>query len=183
MAIRLNVGCGPSKFPGFINIDHRGEVADVVDDAFTLTTYKKGTVSEIVASHILEHAQFDRTMTVLKRWHALLVDGGVLWVAVPNFELVYTTHLANYLNKKITWEYFNSRIFGNAQAAHAMYGDGRIEGVDGMYAYELAFHRAVFTLPMLINCLVLAGFRSVKGKDKLPYKKSHPHEICVRGTK
>ena len=64
-----------------------------------------------------------------------------------------------------------------------MYGDGRIGGVKGVYKYEVAFHRAVFTGDMLIGCLERAGFSSVERVDGIPYKKKHRHEVCVRGVK
>lgn len=183
MPIKLNLGCGSVKIDGFINIDHRGCVADVVDDAFTLTGYEEGSVSEIVAAHILEHAQFDRTAQILKRWYSLLARGGMLWVAVPNFEMVVNEHHKNYKAGKTSWEFFNSRIFGNAKAARAMYGTKELKAAPGILAYELAFHRAVFTPAMLVNCVKRAGFKTVKLKGKLPYKKAHPCEVCVVGVR
>ena len=182
--MKLNLGCGTRKWPGFVNIDHRMDVRpDRQDDAFLLATFEPNSVDEVVASHLLEHACFDRTVTALKRWHEVLKPGGILWLAVPNFQLVLGQHLANLRAGKITWEYFNSRIFGNAGVAHVMYGNDKLKEIDGIYRYELAFHRAVFTPAMLIKLCLEAGFTNVISVARIPYKSKHSHECCIKARK
>jgi hypothetical protein len=181
---KLNLGSNDLHFKDFLNLDHRAvDGVDIVDDAFTLKTFKDNTVDEIIASHILEHASFDRTQDVLGRWYSVLVSGGKLWVAVPNYELVYTEHLENYKSGKIDWEFFNSRIFGNARVAKEMYGEEELKGYPGVLSYEMAYHKAVFNGEMLVSCIKRAGFSTVTQIDKLPNKRKHPHEICVLGVK
>ena len=184
--MRLNLGSATQKIPGFSNVDHRpGKGVDIVDDAFELKTVKSNSAEEIIASHLLEHACFDRTEAVLRRWRDVLVPGGKLWVAVPNFELVMKNHFNNYKKGKTTWEYFNSRIFGNAKVARRMYGEGFLSDMDGIYKYEMAFHRAVFDSEMLESMMVRAGFKKVRIVKALPFegKSAHSHEICCVGSK
>ena len=117
--MRLNLGSNDMRFEDFLNLDHRKiDKVDIVDDAFALDSFEQNSVKEMIASHILEHASFDRTVGILKRWKEVLTSGGILWVAVPNYELVYTKHLENYNSGEIDWEFFNSRIFGNANINH-----------------------------------------------------------------
>lgn len=181
--MKINIGSNDMRFEGFLNLDHRsGEHVDFVDDAFALKTFEKDSVEEIIASHILEHASFDRTSGILKRWKDVLKPGGKLWVAVPNFELVYTEHLENYNNGSRDWEFFNSRIFGNSRVAKEMYGEEELS-FPGVITYELAYHKSVFNMRMLVDCLTRAGFSTVTPIEKLPNKRKHPHEICILGVK
>jgi GT2 family glycosyltransferase/predicted SAM-dependent methyltransferase len=83
--LRLNVGCGPFKLNGFINIDKSKLVecdlrADVLD-----LPYEAGTVDEIYAGHILEHFNFIDGMKALYYWYSLLKEGGTISVTVPDF--------------------------------------------------------------------------------------------------
>jgi len=182
--MKLNIGSNDMRFEDFLNLDHREiDEADIVDDAFTMKSFEPNSVEELIASHIIEHASFDRVPGILNRWKEILQPGGILWVAVPNFELVYTDHLKNYQNGEITWEFFNSRIFGNAKVAKKMYGEGTLKDFPGVLDYEIAYHKAVFNAEMLIKCVKDAGFSTVKQIDKLPNKRKHPHEICVKGIK
>ena len=181
--MKINLGSGTLPIDGFLDVDHRSDVGDIVDDAFLLESLELNSVEEIVASHILEHACFDRTQTILTRWKDILKPGGILWIAVPNFDLVLKQHLTDYYNGTTTWEYFNSRIFGNAKVARKMYGEKKLEEVDGIFQYELAFHRSVFNRDMLEKCLNDCGFSNVESIEQIPYKRSHPHEICYRGVK
>lgn len=184
--MKINLGSSNQRIDGFFNIDHRAEKnVDIIDDAFELKNIKENSVEQIIASHILEHASFDRTNIILKRWNCILKQNGLLWIAVPNFDLVISEHLNNYKNKKITWEYFNSRIFGNASVAKKMYGEDYIKDIDGVYKYEMAYHKSVFNKEMLMDCLGQAGFINIQSIDRLPFpeKKNHPHEICCVGQK
>jgi hypothetical protein len=180
--MKLNLGSGTLQMSGFVNVDHRSNTkADIVDDAFELRTIKPGTVTELVASHILEHACYDRTKQILKRWLEVLCPGGKLWLALPDFRKVLNEHAIALRDGKITWAYYNSRIFGNANTAHGMYGDGMVPDVPGIHKYELAFHRAVFTPKTLLQLLRCTGYVKAKLLDKLPFKFKHPDEFCVIG--
>jgi len=182
--MKLNLGCGTLKFNDFVNIDHRKEVnPDKVEDVFTLPSFQSNSVDEIVASHVLEHACFDRTLEILERWKSLLIFRGILWIAVPNFELVYKDHLSAWKDKRISWEYFNSRIFGNSLVAKKMYGSDDLENYVGVKKYEIAFHRSVFTKEMLKQCIEECRFRTVEIVDSVPYKSKHEHEICCKAIK
>jgi len=184
--MKLNLGSNDQIIEDFKNVDHRAlKNVDIVDDAFLLSTIKENSIEEILASHILEHACFDRTEDTLRRWRKVLAPGGRLWVAVPNFKLVFTEHLDNYRAGEISWEYFNSRIFGNAKVARNMYGEETLEEMDGIYKYEMAFHRAVFTEDMLKGMMEKSGFKKVKIINNIPLKgkRSHKHEICCVGVK
>lgn len=175
--MKLNLGCGPTSIPGFLGVDHRSNIGNLTEDAFTLPSIEPSSVDEIFASHVLEHACFDRTIDVLRRWHEILKPGGLLWVLVPDFRRV-----PRYLNDceagKITFEYFNSRIFGNAGVAKEMYGD-LPSLTRGIRMYELAFHRAVFTPSILTALLQNAGFSDIRRQSAIPYRLLSSKEFCL----
>jgi len=98
--MKLNLGCGDRPLKGYINIDNRPGVGDVNEDVFTLPSFSPQSVEEIAASHVLEHASYDRTHAVLQRWHELLVPGGILHVAVPDFDKVLIKFHPGYLTGK-----------------------------------------------------------------------------------
>jgi ubiquinone/menaquinone biosynthesis C-methylase UbiE len=82
--IRLNLGAGDDRREGFISVDLRPEVADVVCDARKLEHWADGTVDEILAEDILEHLPASETADVLAEWARVLRPGGTLTVKVPN---------------------------------------------------------------------------------------------------
>ena len=81
--MKLNLGGGFQKIPGFLNVDRV-----VGRDAYPLPDYPDGSVSEIRASHLLEHFGHRESLAVLREWVRVLEPGGVLRVAVPDFDYV-----------------------------------------------------------------------------------------------
>lgn len=84
--VKLNLGARNRPIPGFLSMDcdpHQG--IDIVGDVADLSRFADGSVSEIFASHILEHFPHPRTAAVLKEWARVLKPSGILYVAVPDF--------------------------------------------------------------------------------------------------
>ena len=70
--VRLNLGCGPYRLQGFINVDISENVMpDLACDALALT-YRVGTVDEIYSGHMLEHLTLSDGKDALKYWNCLL---------------------------------------------------------------------------------------------------------------
>lgn len=87
MIAGLNLGSRNRAIPGFLSMDiDKHEGVDIVGDIFDLSRFEEGSVEAIYASHSLEHVEYHRTAAVLKEWHRVLVSGGKLYVAVPDFE-------------------------------------------------------------------------------------------------
>jgi SAM-dependent methyltransferase len=81
--IRLNIGAGDDRRLGYLSVDLRPEIADVVAPADDLP-YEDSTVTEILALDVLEHFPAFRTQDVLREWRRVLVPEGKLTVKVPN---------------------------------------------------------------------------------------------------
>lgn len=82
--MKLNLGCGDDRRDGYVNVDLRPEVADVVCDVRKLEHWADGEVDEILALDVLEHFPADQTAVILAEWYRVLRPGGLLEVRVPN---------------------------------------------------------------------------------------------------
>lgn len=87
--LKLNLGCNDKPIDGFINIDFIPlPSVDIVDDARYLRKFEEASVDLIYASNILEHLGRWEYKIALQRWYALLKQGGILRISVPDFEAV-----------------------------------------------------------------------------------------------
>jgi len=87
--VKLHLGCGHCAILGYVNIDCRplGAV-DVVCDASRLDKFDDGCAEVVYASHLLEHFWDRDVPDVLREWCRVLAPGGVLRLAVPDFEQI-----------------------------------------------------------------------------------------------
>lgn len=84
--LRLNLGSGPRKLPGFRSVDRiYGQ------ECFPLT-YADGSVDFALASHLLEHFSWRTCQQVLFDWVRVLKDGATIQIAVPDFDLLIDQH-------------------------------------------------------------------------------------------
>jgi ubiquinone/menaquinone biosynthesis C-methylase UbiE len=84
MTVRLNLGAGDARRDGFVSVDLREDIADVVCDVRKLEGYADGEVDEILALDLLEHLPASETADVLAEWRRVLRPGGLLTVKCPN---------------------------------------------------------------------------------------------------
>jgi predicted SAM-dependent methyltransferase len=139
MSLKLHLGCGTKHIKGYTNIDIRYlPKVDEVNNIKFLRNYKENTVDTIYACHVLEHFSRWDYENVLRRWYEILKPGGILRVAVPNFESVC--------------EYYN--ITKNLQNVMGiLYG-----GQD----YNENFHYVIFDTNTLSSSLQKIGFKNIK---------------------
>ena len=147
--IRLNVGAGGTKLPGFINVDSLLlRNTELISDVKYLRCFvRKGSVSKIYASHILEHFSEKEVREVLKILYGLLREGGELRISVPDLDKIVSQYAAH-------WDYFHQR--GTAPWIGQIYG-----GQDTKYD----FHKTGFNLNWMTHLLEEAGFTKVEEYD------------------
>lgn len=75
---KLNLGSGNTFIEGYINLD-----ANTGDTIYPLGARD---VDEIRASHVLEHFGHEESVLVMLNWIDALKSGGVLKIAVPDFD-------------------------------------------------------------------------------------------------
>jgi predicted SAM-dependent methyltransferase len=87
--LKLHIG-GQQPLPGWKIFDAKpGPDVDYVGDCTDLGRFADGSVTEIYASHVLEHLAYaDRLPRALAEFHRVLAAEGRLLVSVPDFEVL-----------------------------------------------------------------------------------------------
>ncbi|MEA1929450.1 MAG: methyltransferase domain-containing protein [Patescibacteria group bacterium] len=85
--ILVNVGCGGTSGPGFVNIDVL-KLPNIhhIHDITSLDMLGSNTVDLLYASHVLEHIPRSKLDSTLKEWRRVLKKGGKLRISVPDFD-------------------------------------------------------------------------------------------------
>lgn len=83
--VKLHLGCGKRDFgPGWIHIDSI-EMPHILLNDVTRLPFKGSTVSVIYASHLIAYFDREEIIPVLKEWRRVLVKGGLLRLATPDW--------------------------------------------------------------------------------------------------
>ena len=84
--MKLNLGCGENKLPGYCNVDKYGEPDLRFDLETTPWPWPDGSVDEIVMSHSLEHMgqQAEVFIAIIKEMYRVARNGARLIVRVPH---------------------------------------------------------------------------------------------------
>jgi len=87
--IKLNLGCGNSwettyKTHGFVGLDIFDFGQQHVANVLNGLPYDDNSVSQIRASHFLEHFLVDDAIKILNECHRVLKPGGSMHVIVPS---------------------------------------------------------------------------------------------------
>jgi len=139
---KLHLGCGTKHIDGYVNIDIRYlPGVDEVNNIRFLRNYKPNTVDVIYACHVLEHFGRWEYKTVIERWFELLSPGGVLRLAVPDFNAI-------------------CQYYTNTQDLKILMGM-----LYGGQDYDENFHYVTFDYKSLSEDLFSIGFTQVKKYD------------------
>lgn len=94
---RLNLGCGPYKERGFINIDRNPLLEpDLVRDVLRGLPYDDGSVVEVRAWHFLEHVPREELPWLIGEIWRVLGIGGLFHIRVPLREPYSLDHLQSF---------------------------------------------------------------------------------------
>src|ERR1051326_1395589 len=75
--LKLDLGCGPNKKPGFLGVDRRAfDGVDVVTDLTGPWPWADQSVEEIHMSHVLEHFTGKERVHIFNEMHRVLIKGG-----------------------------------------------------------------------------------------------------------
>ncbi|WP_099240155.1 class I SAM-dependent methyltransferase [Synechococcus sp. BDU 130192] len=148
-AINLHLGCGAINHPEFINIDALNlPHIHFVRKIDNLKPFKNESVKLIYASHCLEHFPIDKVPIVLKEWHRVLKEDGILRLSVPDFDLILNIYRDTGRNMEDV-----------------------IRILMGGQDYEYNFHLCSFNENYLSQLLKDVGFKMVRkwtpGTDKM----------------
>lgn len=135
----VNLGCGKTNHPKFINVDGFPHPhVHFVHRIDRLPMFEKNSVDLIYASHCLEHFRYLDIDRVLCEWLRVLKPGGILRLSVPDFDKLVA-------------------IYNNT-----MNPDDIVEQVMGGQNNRYNFHYVLFNKNNLTNKLIRAGCTDVK---------------------
>lgn len=94
--IKLHLGCGDYWFEDYINIDH-GVFGgtDMILDLREKLPFQDGVVERIESHEFVEHFTKGEIDIMLKDWHRVLIEGGVVLAVVPDIEELMKKGLIN----------------------------------------------------------------------------------------
>ena len=129
--VRLNLGCGERPIEGYDNWDRK-----TGQEIYPLAAVDN-SIDEIRCAHAIEHLPHGFVLDALKDWYRALKPGGIVKIAVPDFETV----ARDYLSGKDT------QVQGYVMG-------GQHDADD--------FHCSVFDAEMLSEAMRHVGFRDIK---------------------
>lgn len=143
--MKLHLGCWHRNIPGFVNVDlcdmPHIDYKSGIDD---LSMFENDSASLIYSSHSFEYFDRDEAIVVLKEWRRVLKSGGILRLAVPDFDSLVKVYEST----------------GNVETILGpLYGKMKIETNDG----ELSlYHKTVYNFESLSKLLLNNGFSNIE---------------------
>lgn len=170
--IKLNLGCGDKLLPGYVNVDiassRAGAVPDIQCDIRQLTSVGSNYADEILAVHVIEHIDRWEVVDVLKEWHRVLKDGGILILETPNLLSACKALIANPKE--------GARAGKSGQMTMwPLYGDPS-------WKDPLMMHKWLYTPHSLAEVMHEAGFVNMK-QVPAQYKMREPRDMRVVARK
>lgn len=93
--IKIHVGCGKRDFgPEWIHVDGE-KYPHINHNDVWLNWYDENSVDVIYASHFLEYYDLERAGRLLENWYKCLKPGGILRLAVPDFEAMAKLYVSD----------------------------------------------------------------------------------------
>ena len=143
--MKLHLGCWHRDIPGFVNvdlcdmphIDHKSSIDD-------LSMFENDSASLIYSSHSFEYFDRVEAIAVLNEWKRVLKSGGVLRLAVPDFDSLIKVY----------------ETTGNIESILGpLYGKMEINTIEGK---QSLYHKTVYNFESLSNLLIETGFSNIK---------------------
>jgi SAM-dependent methyltransferase len=154
-SLRLNLGCGKQRLPGYTAVDLDGE-PDIKSDVRKLPL-DDGVADEVMAIHVFEHLSFLDAAPALAEWFRVLKPGGLIVLEMPDL----LRCCANILN-----------------------GETPRLGIFGLYGEplgpDLMQHKWGWSTATLGQALRDAGFIKVKVKPVQFHKKNRDMRLEAR---
>jgi len=148
MGLKLHLGCWHRVLPGFVHVDlcdmpH----IDYQTSIDSLPMFADGSAELIYSSHALTYFDRGEAERVLREWHRVLQHGGLLRLAVPDFDALLQVY----------------RKTGELQhVLGPLYGRMEIETSSGK---QTIYMKTAYNFPHLRALLEANGFANVRRYD------------------
>lgn len=141
--ILVHIGCGELNDSRYINIDARSMPhVHYVTQSLELNQFSPGSVDLIYACHVLEHLSHRNIFSILSNWFSCLKPGGILRLAVPNFDAI----IEIYQDQGKNIDTIKLPLLGGQE-------------------YDFNYHKSVFNHRYLYDLLKNCGFIIIKEWD------------------
>lgn len=148
--MKLHLGCGKRYIPGFVHIDlDYYPHIDYRQEISSLPMFKDNSVDLIYCCHAFEYFDREEAKGVLKEWKRVLKKGGVLRLAVPDFEAIVKVYL-------------KYKDLGHQGILGPLYGRMKIKTKRGE---KFIYHKTAYDFNSLKEMLKAAKFRNVRRYD------------------
>jgi len=153
--LKLNVGCGPNKKPGWVNIDLFCRDSDLQLDVRERLPFADNSVELIYSEHLFEHLEFPRdTSLFLAESLRILAPGGTFSVGVPDTEWP----LQAYVNDEKEYFEMSRRLW------HPEWCDTRMHQINYHFR-QIREHKYAWDFETLAKVLREAGFAEAVRRD------------------
>ena len=163
--LKLNVGCGKVKLPGWTNIDIEPD-ADLVMDVRKGLPFEDCSVDFIYSEHVLEHLTFAEGGKALGEFYRCLKDRGCVRIAMPDLDYIIQKYVSDWKNQDwLSWPEYEF-IKTRGQMINISFRE---------WGHELLYNEEDSR-----NQLTKAGFRNISRCDR---DKSNHAELCNLETR
>jgi predicted SAM-dependent methyltransferase len=162
--LKLNVGCGKVKLPGWVNIDIEPD-ADLVMDVRKGLPFDDFSVDFIYNEHFLEHITYEEGEMFLKELQKCLKKGGILRIAMPDLDYLIQQYGKDFKAE----EWFPSG-----------YEFVQTKGMAINISFYWWGHKYLYNEEDLRNQLMKAGFRNI---NRCEWNKSSYSELSGLETR
>jgi predicted SAM-dependent methyltransferase len=144
--IKLHIGCGKRDFgPGWYNVDGQ-KFPHVHSNDVWLSWQETNSADLIYASHFLEYYDREKAKMMLEEWHRVLKPGGIIRLAVPDFEVLARLYVTD--PQKFPLDSLIGPLYGR------------------MFMNNIPiFHRTCYDFVSIGELLISAGFKNVQRYD------------------
>jgi predicted SAM-dependent methyltransferase len=166
--LRINLGSGRNRRPGFINVDLTPG-ADYRLDLREPLPFRDGSTAEVYSEHFLEHLEYpSETSSLLRECYRVLRSGGRVSMGVPDGELM----LDDYAKGDNTKFEMLRRYY------HPEWCDLPMHHVNWFFRQN-GEHRYAYDFDTLASALESAGFVDIRRRD---WDSAQDHESRRWGT-
>jgi hypothetical protein len=124
--LKLDLGCGPHKREGFVGIDVRAfPSVDKVADLTKPWPWADASVTEVHASHFVEHLTADQRVHFVNELWRVLIPGGTAQVITPWWASTRAYGDLTHQWPPVTpfWHLYLNKEWREANAPHSNYDD------------------------------------------------------------
>lgn len=150
--IKLDLGCGASKRPGFIGLD-LNKAADLQWNILWGLPFDENSVFEIRSDHFFEHLELSDVVRIFSECRRILVPGGTLDFTVPHFD----PYVDAYLRRD--YKFLRERITDIPEGQEDLYGT--CFDLISWLLHRSGEHRSMFDRDSILHKLKMAGFKKI----------------------